>query len=183
MAKPAALEGIDLTPEPSKLRSLPPPQTVHELQAAVDGVAYGDTVEFMGEKYRIADAVGLMPLMRFAYFARQGIHADDIEGLAAMYDLIRTCLADDEWERFEADAIDKRADEEALLEVVTATIEVLSARPTRRPSGSSDGPSATSPNSTESSSSPDTPTGDLEAVSQTMPDLVSVDRLVQAAGG
>jgi hypothetical protein len=111
------------------------------------------TVEFFGEQFRIADRIGLMPMMRFAKAAKAGVDSNDLDGLAAMYDLLEQCLADDEWARFERHADRHRADGDELMEVVSKVFEVLSERPTRRPSDSSDGPSTTSPSSTDASSS------------------------------
>lgn len=52
-------------------------------------------VEFAGEEFVIADKIGLMPLMRFAHAAKSGLDSDDMEGMAAMYDMLRQCIADD----------------------------------------------------------------------------------------
>ncbi|MFJ8690278.1 hypothetical protein [Micromonospora wenchangensis] len=124
--------------------------SVHEIQARAEGVEVvggAQKVTFLGEKYRIADKVGLMPLMRFAVAAKSGMESDDMEALAAMYSLIKDCIDATEWQRFERDATDKKADQDDLLKVVTDVIQVLTARPTRRPADSSDGPQPTSPNS------------------------------------
>jgi hypothetical protein len=110
-------------------------------------------VDFCGERFRMADRVGLMPMMRFAKVAKAGVDSDDLAGLTAMYDLLEQCLAEDEWDRFQAHADKTRADGEELMGVVAKVFEVLSARPTRRPSDSSDGPSTTAPSSTGDSSS------------------------------
>ena len=112
-----------------------------------------DLVEFYGEKFTMADRIGLMPLMRFAKFAKAGVDSADMAGLAAMYDLLEQCIDPADWERFEACADKHRADGEELLEVVTAVIERLTDRPTTRPSTSSDGPQTTGTSSTASSSS------------------------------
>ena len=174
MARPAALAALPDPPDDShRTRSAnPPPTTPHELQAAVEGVPVGDRVEFMGGQYRIADRIGLMPLMRFAHAARKGTNAEDLEGLAAIYDMLRDCLDPEDWSRFERDATDKKAEAEQLLEVVSDTIEILAARPTSRPSDSSDGPLPTSPNSTGSSPSPDTGTGVVTEKAYTVDDLI-----------
>ncbi len=110
-------------------------------------------VEFLGERFRTAERIGLMPMMRFAKVAKAGVDSNDLDGLAAMYDLLEQCIADDEWGRFQAHADRKRADGDELMKVVAEVFEVLSARPTSRPSDSSAGPSTTAPNSTDASSS------------------------------
>lgn len=152
--------------------------SVHELQAASEGVEViggGRKVEFLGEHYRIAEKVGLMPLMRFAMTAKAGANADDMEGLAAMYALIRDCIDPSEWERFENDAIMKKAEAEELLKVVQDVIQALSARPTQRPADSSAGPQTTSANSKEPSSSPG-----AHRVPEGAGELVSINELLAA---
>ncbi len=111
-----------------------------------------DTVAFAGERFEVADRIGLMPLMRFAKFAQRGVDSNEMEGLAAMYDLLEQCIAPDDWRRFEDHADKQRVDGEELMSVVRDVIELLSSRPTRRPSDSSDGPLIMSENSADDSS-------------------------------
>lgn len=112
-----------------------------------------DQVEFCGERFTIADKIGLMPLMRFAKVGKAGVDSDSLEGLVAMYDLLEQCLSPAEWQRFQDTADKHRADADELLAVVTKVFEVLSERPTSRPSDSSDGPSTDGANSTAEVSS------------------------------
>jgi hypothetical protein len=112
-----------------------------------------ETVEFHGETYRIADQIGLMPLMRFAKVAQDGVDASDMDGLVAMYDLMEQCLVDEDWARFTVAATKHRADGEELMGVVRQAIEAMAERPTQRPSDSSDGQPSTSGSSTGDSSS------------------------------
>ncbi|MFI6228633.1 hypothetical protein ACIBCR_15130 [Micromonospora echinospora] len=129
--------------------------TIHEIQAAAEGVDIvggGQKVELLGRKFRIAEKVGLMPLMRFAVAAKAGANADDMESLAAMYGVLKDCIDPNEWPAFEQHAMDTKADGEDLFKVVAEAIHVLSARPTQRPTVSSDGPPTTSPSSKEPSS-------------------------------
>jgi hypothetical protein len=110
-------------------------------------------IEVFGETFEIAERIGLMPMMRFAKAAKSGLDSSDMDGLAAMYDLLGQCIAEKDWPRFEAAADRARADGDELMGVVTRVFEVLSERPTRRPSDSSDGPSTIEPTSTGDSSS------------------------------
>ena len=125
-------------------------------------------VTFMGAEFAVADKIGLMPLMKFAKIAKRGVDSADQEGLAAMYDMIEQCIADEEWDAFEEHATKTRAGDEELLQVIKDVMTILSERPTSRPSVSSDGPPATAPISAADSSS-------LEVVrrlsSQGRPDL------------
>lgn len=110
------------------------------------------TVPFAGQEFRVADSIGLMPLMQFAHIAKGGTDSNDLEGLAAMYDLLEQCIADDEWARFKAHAVKSKADGDVLMGVVKATIQALSGRPTSRPSDSSGGPTIIGENSEGDSS-------------------------------
>jgi hypothetical protein len=111
------------------------------LEAAPDTAR---TVEMRGQTYRIAEKVGLAPLMRFAKVAKQGTDANDMDGLAAMYDLLEQCFADTaEFDRFLDVATVGRWDADEILEVVGKVMEVLAERPTGRSSDSSAGPSST----------------------------------------
>lgn len=110
-------------------------------------------ITFGGEQFTLADKIGLMPLMRFAKAAKAGVDSEDMDGLAAMYDLLHQCIADDQWTRFEAAADRERADGEQLMGVVREALEAMTQRPTSRPSDSSDGSTTTLPNSVGDSSS------------------------------
>lgn len=158
---------------------------MREVQAAAEGLTPLNSVEFMGARFRIADKVGLMPLMKFAAAADTGMDTSDMAGLAAVYSMLKDAidggspacgqcepcmttryairdargldsyedvdLAADggtpvpdcphydegEWRRFEQHAIATKAGAEEMLPVVQQAITVLSARPTRRPAGSS----------------------------------------------
>lgn len=140
------------------------------------------TVGFLGEEFAIAEKIGLMPLLRFANAAKSGLDSSDLEGLAAMYDMLRQCLADEPayvfkderitaaqygelppeaidevtvyggWDEFEAHATRERAGDQDLMSLMQRVMSVLTQRPTTQPSGSSDGLQPTAPTSTESSS-------------------------------
>lgn len=123
--------------------------TTQSVQAAVEGVEVDDgrKVEFMGSAFRMADSIGLMPLLKFAHASAQGLDSTDMEGLAALYEMIHDCIHDDEWQRFERHAIDTKAEAEDLMSLVQKVIEALSARPSRPPGDSSAGRRPTSGNS------------------------------------
>lgn len=128
-----------------------------EVQGMSEGIVVtGETVECMGERYLIGDKVGLMPLMRFASASKAGIDSNEMEGLVAMYDMLRDCIHADDWDRFERDMTAKRAEGDDLMPVVGRVIEMLTARPTKRASDSSPGPSST-PGPSTAGSSPQVP--------------------------
>lgn len=126
------------------------------VQAAVEGVEVIDSrkVEFMGSAFRMADSIGLMPLLKFAHASAQGLDSNDMEGLAALYEMIHDCIHADEWKRFERHAIETKAEAEDLMSLVQKVIEAISARPSLPPGDSSAGRRTTSANSKASSSSP-----------------------------
>jgi hypothetical protein len=127
----------------------------HQVQAAVEGVEIvGDArkVPFMGAEFRMADRIGLMPLMHLAVASKKGVDAADMEGLVAMYEVIRDCVDVSEWPRFERHAVDMKAEADDLMKVVQHVIEAISARPTSPPGGLSTGRRTTSANSKGSSS-------------------------------
>lgn len=142
-----------------------------ELQHAADPELSGEiisptrVVTLAGEDFRVADKVGLMPLLKFSYAAN--LRSDDERAYAAMYEILRDVILEDEdpcgkcagckaagadptagdcavadegdWERFQKHAVDSKADADELLDVVSQAIKVISARPTESPSVSSNG--------------------------------------------
>lgn len=111
------------------------------------------TVPFMGESFRIANKVGLMPLMEFAHFANSGADTADMGALVAIYDMLRDCLYDEEeFTRFRMYAKKMKADAEEMMPVVKETIELLTARPTVQPIDSSTESPQTSQPLTDNSS-------------------------------
>jgi hypothetical protein len=110
-------------------------------------------LEFAGESFEVSDRIGLMPLLRFAHFARAGVDSNEMEGLASMYDILQQVIAESDWDRFQDHATEVRADEDELMGVIPAAIQLITARPTRQPSDSSDGLPTTSVSSPVDSSS------------------------------
>jgi hypothetical protein len=132
------------------------------------------SVEFLGRRFRIADKIGLMPLLKFAAFA--DVNVQDPRALGAMYTLLRDCIhpgcpgcgkcefckAGNEpackvydrgdWGEFEEHAMITKADADDLMDVITKTIELIAGRPTPPPGTSSGGRRATSRGSTGTSS-------------------------------
>lgn len=123
------------------------------------------SIEFAGESFAVADKIGLMPLMRFAHLADSGVDSEDMAGLAAMYDLLEQCIAEQDWSRFQRAATKSRADGDDLMAAVQAAIAVISERPTGRPSDSSAGLTVIEPKS------------ESEPVSSVQPELQLVREL------
>jgi len=134
----------------------PPPAA--EVVVAGEVVTSDRTVEFMGRNFRIAEKVGLMPMLKFS--AHADLRTTDPGAMAAMYEMIRDCIYDGtpgcgecasckagdeeacaawdpgDWGEFERHAINTKAEADDLLDVITKTIELIAGRPTEPPSGS-----------------------------------------------
>lgn len=106
-----------------------------------------DEVRFFGQIFRMAERVGKMPVLKFSKIALDDA-ASDVDEASAMYDLLEACFHADDWRRFEKAATVTGADEEELFDVIRVVLRAQSARPTRRPSDSSPGPSHTEQSST-----------------------------------
>jgi hypothetical protein len=151
----AELAGIQGT-----VAGVPPPAPA-EVEVAGTIVTSSRTVELHGQKFRIAETVGLMPLLKFSAFAE--VEVSDTRALGALYAMLKDCIhpgqpgcgecaackRDDErackvydpgdWHAFEDWAIECKADAEDLMEVVSRTIELISGRPTQQAPPSSAG--------------------------------------------
>lgn len=101
------------------------------------------SVALLGKEFGVAPKMGLMPLLRFATFAKGGATTNDMEAMASMYSVLRSVIAEDDWDAFEAHATESRADMRDLMEAVKSAIGVMTARPMKSPSGSSSGLSST----------------------------------------
>ena len=176
-----------ITPPPPPSPAPPPPSEDRELAvvqaraAAAEGadVAEGvvtdsGKVELVGRKFRIAEKIGLMPLLKFA--SASDMSTEDPRALSAVYSMLKDCIYEGrpgcgscehckagneasckvydkgDWADFEQHAIDTKADADELLTVVNQVLEVISGRPTEPPAGSSSGRRATRRVSTGNSS-------------------------------
>lgn len=70
----------------------PAPVDTQQVQGEVEGAPLLDdtnSIEFIGERFKLAERVGMMPLLRFANSAGKGEDSEDIGGMVAMYTMIR----------------------------------------------------------------------------------------------
>lgn len=140
-----------------------------------EGTVIGsDKVELLGKQFRIAEKIGLMPLLKFA--SASDMSTDDPRALSAVYSMLRDCIFEGtpgcgecehcktgsetscksydkgDWGEFERHAMETKADADDLLSVITQVMEVISGRPTAPPNGSSPGRRTTRRGSTGNSS-------------------------------
>ena len=133
-----------------------------------------DRVEFLGRQFRVADRIGVMPLLKFSAFANVGVN--DPRALGAMYAMLRDCIytghpgcgeCEDckngsemackdfdrgDWDLFEDHAMTTKAEAEDIFDLINKVMEVIAGRPTKPSGPSSAGPRRTSGGSTGRSS-------------------------------
>ena len=92
MAEEAGLE-IDYDAELAAIQGaaagVDPPAKA-EIVVAGEVITSDRTVEFMGKRFRIADKVGLMPLLKFSAFS--DVDVGDPRALGALYAMLRDCI-------------------------------------------------------------------------------------------
>jgi hypothetical protein len=154
------------------------------LQQATDPELSGEVISparvitLAGESFRVAEKVGLMPLLKFSHAAN--LSTADERAYAAMYEILRDVILEAEtpcgncpgckesapnasardcqfadegdWDKFQDHAVACKADADELMDVVAQAIKVIAARPTESPSSSSTGRRSTSRKSTAASS-------------------------------
>lgn len=153
------------------------------LQQATDPELSGEIISparvitLAGESFRVAEKVGLMPLLKFSHAA--DLSTNDARAYSAMYEILRDvileaeepcgqcpgcklldkptardCTVADEgdWDKFQDHAVACKADADELMDVVEQAIKLIAARPTESPSSSSTGRRTTSRKSTVSKS-------------------------------
>jgi hypothetical protein len=175
-------------PPPAPVAAVITPQddrdlaVVHARAAKAEGspvtegavVENSDTIELLGKRFRIADRIGLMPLLKYA--SASDMSTEDPRALAAIYSMLRDCIypgtpacgdcdrctAGNEaickaydagdWQAFENHATDTKADAEELMPVISQVMEIITGRPTPPRGGSSATPRGTRRVSTASRS-------------------------------
>jgi hypothetical protein len=90
------------------------------------------TIKFKGKEYRVADKVGVWPLMQLARAAESGLTLGDQKGLAAAHAMLQDVIHPDDWGQFQEDMIaGKITDMDELLEACRQATELVSERMTR----------------------------------------------------
>lgn len=116
-------------------------------------------LEVLGEIQRWGETFktvrpGTWALMEFAKVATSDVDSSDMQGLAAMHDLIESCIHPDEMSRFARTCKQARAGHEEILSIVQEVVAQTAQRPTSQPSDSSAGLPTTSASSAAAYSSP-----------------------------
>lgn len=88
-----------------------------------------------GEYFRIADSIGLLPLMEWAAGLDQ-VNIMNSGQLAGWYRLLKAIVHPDDWDAFRRHATEQMCNDEALLAFQNAAIEAMTARPTVAPASS-----------------------------------------------
>jgi hypothetical protein len=134
------------------------------------------TIEFRGQRFAVREHVSLLPMMKFATIAKrqqqqrakldpaaQG--AQEMEALAALYELLQQCIDPGEWDAFYEHALSVGAEQPDLMGVVRDSVAARAgARPTQQSPRSPGGRSTTGTSSAAGSSSPawSTPQGSVD---------------------
>jgi hypothetical protein len=86
-------------------------------------------LKFMGAEYRLADKIGVWPMMQFARAAESGLTVRDGKGLAAVHAYLEQVIHEDDWAQFQDDMISKKADNmDALMNLITDAVTAVSER-------------------------------------------------------
>lgn len=112
-----------------------------------DQVAF---VSLHGQRFRLASNPNEYIFQKFVSLGAKT--TDDPESLRVMFKFLRSCFTPEDWERFDSLCEETSTSGDDILGVIEQALEAWSGRPTRRPSGSSDGPQSTLANSTGDSS-------------------------------
>lgn len=86
----------------------------------------GPVITFQGNEYRLAEDVGVWPLMQFARAAEMGESLRDQKGLASLHAMLENVIHEDEWGRFQDDMIaTKVKDPVKLLQLANDAVTQL----------------------------------------------------------
>jgi hypothetical protein len=93
------------------------------------------TVPLKGQEFRLADEVGVMPLMEWVA-ASEGKKNENSKSLVAIYHVLEDTVHPDEWDEFRQHARETKCQAKDLGDFINAALEALSGNPTEEPSGS-----------------------------------------------
>jgi hypothetical protein len=106
-------------------------------QRAIEGPGGALTAPLGDKEFRLAENVGIMPLMEWA--AASDVDVASADGLRAVYYVLQDAVHEEDWAEFRRYSREHKVKAEELLDFANAALEVLAGRPTEAASGSSDG--------------------------------------------
>lgn len=95
------------------------------------------TAPLRKREFRLAENVGIMPLMEWAAASDRDVASAD--GLRAVFYVLEDAVHEDDWAEFRKFAREEKVSASELLDFANAALEALAGRPTEDASGSSDG--------------------------------------------
>jgi hypothetical protein len=121
----------------SQLKTADPDARVGKATRAQENGSNDVTVPLGGSEFRLAEDVGIMPLMEWA--AAADVDVESADGLRAVYYVLKDIVHADEWAEFRRYCRDEKLSAEQILDFANSALEVLAGRPTEESGGSSDG--------------------------------------------
>jgi hypothetical protein len=83
-------------------------------------------ITYKGKEYRVADKIGVWPLMQFSNAAESGLTLGEQKGLAALYAMLQDVIHEDDWGRFQDDMrSSKNSDLTGLMGLANQAVELL----------------------------------------------------------
>jgi hypothetical protein len=92
------------------------------------------SVPLRKREFRLAEDVGIMPLMEWAAASDRDVASAD--GLRAVFYVLQDAVHEDDWAEFRKFAREEKVDAGELLEFANAALEALAGRPTEESTGS-----------------------------------------------
>lgn len=112
------------------------PKTRLSGDAAPAEIADGEiTVPVAGRRFRVAESMGLMPLLEWAAVSEE-IDVDNQAQLASLFRLLKDLVDERDWAEFRKYTREEKCNDEDFVGFVNAAIEAIAARPTEEPASS-----------------------------------------------
>lgn len=98
------------------------------------------TFTYLGESFSFSDEVDPFALVEFAEALDAGLDADGLHGLAVIWRMALSCVAEDDRQRFRQASRREKVTAEVYMKVIQQRLADDTARPTGAPGDSSPGP-------------------------------------------
>jgi hypothetical protein len=133
VADQAARTGKDTRAKEGKGGQLTAPLPFKVPVVDKDGNETGET-ETRWQEFRLAEDVGIMPLMEWAAASDRDVASAD--GLRAVFYVLQDAVHEEDWAEFRKFTREHKIDAITLLEFANAALEALAGRPTEESTGS-----------------------------------------------